>query len=59
MNKIAKVKKIAARWFNELAFNEQLARMQSTIKGVDFNAVSAEYGRLYEESERLGANKWN
>ena len=43
MNKQIKI--IAAKWFNG-TYDEQLARMRSTIKNVDFNAVAAEYNRM-------------
>ena len=57
MNKL-KAYLIAEKWFN-VTGNEQIARMEASLQLVDFNAVSEEYGRMYEESERVGANKWN
>jgi len=47
-----KVKNLAETWFNG-TYTEQQARMSADIQVLDFNAVSAEYGRLYEEMERL------
>ena len=49
---------IAEKWFNVTGC-EQMARMEASIQLVDFNDVSEEYGRLYEEMEVAGANKWN
>jgi len=43
---------IAEKWFNG-PYCEQLARMAASIQLVDFNDVGEEYGRLYEEMERL------
>ena len=53
-----KAKVIAEKWFN-VTSSEQMARMEASIQFVDFNNVSEEYGRLYEEMEVAGANKWN
>ena len=47
-----KVRNLAVAWF-EGTYTEQQARMSATIQVLDFNAVSDEYGRLYEEMERL------
>ena len=47
-----KVEAIADKWFSG-SYDEQLARMAASIQLVDFNDVSIEYGRLYEEMERL------
>ena len=49
---------IAEKWFNG-PYCEQLARMAASIQLVDFNDVSAEYGRLYEEMEVGTASRWN
>ena len=49
---------IAEKWFN-VTGSEQMARMEASLQLVDFNDVSEEYGRLYEEMEVAGANKWN
>ena len=43
---------IAEKWFN-VTGSEQIARMEASLQLVDFNDVSEEYGRMYEEMERL------
>jgi len=45
-------KVIAEKWFSGL-YNEELARVAARVDYVDFDEVSREYGRLYEEMERL------
>ena len=51
-------KNIAYCWFN-MAYNEEFARRSADRQDVEFEAVESEFGRLYEESERASANKWN
>lgn len=50
---------VADKWFNTPNFSEDMARFAASLAQVEFNDVNEEFGRLYEQQERAGANKWN
>ena len=58
MNRAEAEVQIAAMWADG-DYTQNQAKLTAQLQGLNWDAVQATYGRLYEAEQKKGAGQWN